>query len=78
MTLPALAFTRDGWTFVGWATEPDGPVVYADCEAFEGGIDAANGATVIARFRLAFLAFGPYEKCSTGARQYRGLANAGA
>ncbi len=51
MALPAMAFTRDGWTFVGWATEPDGPVVYG--ETIEGGIDAANGATVTLYARWA-------------------------
>lgn len=29
-TLTANAFTRDNHTFAGWATEPNGPVVYAD------------------------------------------------
>lgn len=28
--LPANAFTREGYTFAGWATEPNGPVVYND------------------------------------------------
>ena len=29
-TLTANAFTRDNYAFAGWATEPNGPVVYAD------------------------------------------------
>ena len=28
--LNANAFARDGYTFQGWATEPDGPIAYAD------------------------------------------------
>ncbi len=31
-TLTANAFTRDNHTFAGWATEPNGEVVYADAE----------------------------------------------
>ena len=46
ITLPANSFTRDGWTFLGWATEADGPVVFADEEAFDVGFNAANGETV--------------------------------
>ena len=46
VALPVMAFERDGWTFVGWGTEADGPVVFADEEEFEGGFDAANGETV--------------------------------
>ena len=29
-TLTANGFTREGHTFAGWATTPDGPVVYED------------------------------------------------
>ena len=32
-TLTANAFVRDGYTFVGWATTPDGAVVYTDGQA---------------------------------------------
>ena len=30
LTLPKCSFTRAGYSFQGWATEPDGPVVYSD------------------------------------------------
>ena len=29
-TLPALSFTRKGYSFLGWAASPDGPVLYVD------------------------------------------------
>ena len=53
VTLPTQVFARDGWTFVGWATEPNGPMLYADGETVEGGIDAANGETVTLYARWA-------------------------
>lgn len=31
-TLPICTFTREGYLFTGWATSPDGPVVYSDGE----------------------------------------------
>ncbi len=30
LALPANTFTREGYLFQGWATSPDGPVVYSD------------------------------------------------
>lgn len=30
LALPANTFTREGYIFQGWATSPDGPVVYSD------------------------------------------------
>ena len=53
VTLPAVAFARDGWTFVGWAAEPDGLALYADGGTIEGGLDAANGETVTLYARWA-------------------------
>jgi uncharacterized repeat protein (TIGR02543 family) len=38
-------FTRNGYTFVGWATEPDGSVVYADKESVLN-LAAINGDVV--------------------------------
>ena len=45
VALPANTFTRSGWTFAGWGTEADGPVLYADGERIGGGL-AAGGQTV--------------------------------
>jgi len=39
------AFTRTGYSFAGWATSPDGPVVYAD-EAEVENLLAEQGGTV--------------------------------
>ena len=44
VTLPVYA--REGWTLLGWATEPNGPITYADGETIAGGFDAANGETM--------------------------------
>ena len=46
VTLPETTFTCDGYTFVGWATEPDGPIVYEDGETVAGGFDATSGETI--------------------------------
>ena len=46
VALPANAFLRSGWTFSGWGTEADGPVLYADGERIGGGLAAASGQTV--------------------------------
>ncbi len=44
--LPDGEFTRDGWTLVGWAVEPEGPAIYPAEGSIEGGIGAANRQTV--------------------------------
>ena len=46
VTLSAVALTRDGYTFVGWATEPDGPIAYQDGGTVAEGFEAANGETI--------------------------------
>ncbi len=46
VTLPATAFTRDGYTFVGWSTEPDGPIAYLNGATVEGGFNVAHGGTI--------------------------------
>lgn len=43
--LPANAFTRDGYTFLGWALSEDGNVVKAD-QARANGLITENGLTV--------------------------------
>ena len=53
VTMPVGDFLRTGWRLVGWATEPDGPVVYADGETVNGGVDAASGGTVTLYARWA-------------------------
>ena len=53
VTLPAMGFARDGWTFVGWATEADGPVVPSDGEEIEGRLDVVHGAAVTLYARWA-------------------------
>ena len=42
--LTATAFTRTGYTFSGWATEPDGAVVYADAQQVKDLTAEQNGA----------------------------------
>lgn len=44
VALPACSFTRDGYTFSGWATVPGGPVVYDDQETVTD--IAAAGETI--------------------------------
>ena len=39
--LPACAYTKDGYTFAGWATASGGAVVYADCADFTVGTSNA-------------------------------------
>ena len=39
-TLKANAFTRTGYTFIGWATTPDGKVVYEDKAVYTMGTDS--------------------------------------
>ena len=46
VTLPAMSSTHGGRIFLGWATEPDGDVVYADCETIDEGFEIANGETI--------------------------------
>ncbi len=46
VTLPSATLTRDGYTFAGWATDPNGPIAYEDGETIEGGFDAENGETI--------------------------------
>ena len=43
--LPLNTFTRIGYTFEGWATEPDGPVIYEDGELV-GYLTKTAGETV--------------------------------
>ena len=45
VTLPACTFTRDGYTFEGWASSSSGNVVYAD-EATVSSLSSTNNATV--------------------------------
>ena len=42
--LTATAFTRTGYAFSGWATEPDGAVVYADAQQVKDLTAEQNGA----------------------------------
>ncbi len=51
--LPDGEFTRDGWTLVGWAVEPEGPAIYPAEGSIEGGIEAANRQTVTLYARWA-------------------------
>ena len=53
VTLSKNGFARNGFAFVGWATEADGPVVCADGETLEGGVNAANGQTITLYARWA-------------------------
>ena len=46
LTLPATDFTRHGYTFGGWATSADGPVVYSDGATIPGGIGASPNEVV--------------------------------
>ncbi|MBR5942692.1 MAG: InlB B-repeat-containing protein, partial [Clostridia bacterium] len=39
--LPACAYTKDGYTFAGWATTSGGAVVYQDCADFTVGTSNA-------------------------------------
>ncbi len=39
-TLKSNAFTRDGYTFVGWATTKDGSVKYASCAGYVMGTES--------------------------------------
>ena len=41
--LSSNTFTLEGYGFVGWATSPDGDVVYADCATVKNLISVANG-----------------------------------
>lgn len=47
-TLPANAFTREGYTFVGWATSPNGEKVYDDGAAVTATEDSKGPVTLYA------------------------------
>ena len=51
--LPANAFARKGWVFLGWALRPDGPVAYKDGATIKNPAKAGKTATLYARWAKA-------------------------
>lgn len=61
LKLPANAFARKGWVFLGWALRPDGPVAYKDGATIKNPAKAGKKATLYARwakeaYKVKFLA----------------------
>lgn len=46
VTLPICTYTKDGYSFVGWATEANGDVVYRNGATIADALTDVNGATV--------------------------------
>lgn len=45
--LPANYFIKTGYTFMGWATSPDGEAIYSDCEKVSNLTSDVNGSVTL-------------------------------